>query len=108
MGEVFYTSRQVVCQRELYFSFPNSCLGTCSQETLFHHVEAVRSQEPRNGVSRTLVPKQEFGNQKYLGKTLRASSSLKLRHDNLHHVVVAITGFSAWFNISQFLGADSS
>src|SRR5262249_51391889 len=39
-------------------SFPNSCLGTHVCETLFRG-----RAETRNGVSRTCVPKQEFGNE---------------------------------------------
>src|SRR5258707_1054047 len=43
------------------FSFPNSCLGTPGCETLFRVGAGTR-----NGVSKTCVPKQEFGNERKL------------------------------------------
>src|SRR5262245_20463704 len=49
----------------LYFSFPNSCLGTLSCETPFRSLalSATETEFREEG-----VPKQEFGNERKMGK----------------------------------------
>jgi hypothetical protein len=54
-------------------SFPNFCLGTLSCETLFRLEPVLAGAESETGVSRTDVPKQEFGNE---GKTIELDEDL--------------------------------